>query len=257
MVPYTDLDSVLLSSSVEAADGEASETYGEELNYMVSGWELGSTFLPDRSPGRGHCSLDEPSQSHQVGTIYETPSTWLTVFSLPWWFPEALSHPTFFGRWVDWGGASFFRWRFHKNGLFWPMLQIFPSCLNHAASSFSEPCTSHEVAPGPALAAAAILSSQLGLAWAPPSPEQVAAICRSFCCLCCVTPDRTQVLADIECANSNLGSTTVGRFIQPTLLVGTPWVSSLGEWGGWAIDPYRVPATLGHSTKPGRHISST
>ena len=55
------------------------------------------------------------------------------------------------------------------------MLQIFLNFLKQAA--YGELCTSHShyVTPGLALAAAR-LGSQLGLAWAPPSPAQGAGI---------------------------------------------------------------------------------
>ena len=83
------------------------------------------------------------------------------------------------------------------------------------------------MAPGPELTTAG-LGSQLGLVWSPPSPAQVAAICRSFCSLCCVTPDGTQVVTDLGCANSNQGSTTTGRCSQPA------WRAHL-EYPAWVI----------------------
>ena len=52
------------------------------------------------------------------------------------------------------------------------------------------------MAPGPALATDG-LGSQPGHTWAPPSPAQVAAICRSLYSLCQVAPDRTQAEAGL------------------------------------------------------------
>ena len=35
------------------------------------------------------------TQSQKEGAISETPSTWLTLFALPWRSQEALSHPNY------------------------------------------------------------------------------------------------------------------------------------------------------------------
>ena len=93
---------------------------------------------------------------------------------------------------------------------------------------------------------AASLDSQVGLTWAPLRPAQVVAICRSLCSLCCVTPDRTQALADLGYANSNQDSTTIGGHTQST------WRTHL-EYPAWVIGegvphPYGTPTTLGHTT---------
>lgn len=51
-------------------------------------------FLPDRSAGRGHCSVMSPFPTElQVGAISEFPSTWLTLLAQPCWFLDTLLHP--------------------------------------------------------------------------------------------------------------------------------------------------------------------
>ena len=43
-----------------------------------------------------------------------------------------------------------------------------------------------------------------------PKPSTNSSHLQITCSLCCVTPDRTQAVADLGCANSNQGSTTRG-----------------------------------------------
>ena len=45
--------------------------------------------------------------------------------------------------------------------------------------------------------------------------------------------------------------------VYTTHMVGTPWVSTLGDRGGCAAGPDRTPTTLGHSTEPGSCSSSS
>ena len=73
----TYLDLLLLSSNVGKADWKASEIYGEKLNYLAWRQEMGSSFLPGRSAGRGHCSFSE----HSPDRTTETPSTSLTLLA--------------------------------------------------------------------------------------------------------------------------------------------------------------------------------
>ena len=46
--------------------------------------------------GRDCCCFAEPFPPYRwhVGTISESPSTWLMLFTLPWRLPEAQTHPT-------------------------------------------------------------------------------------------------------------------------------------------------------------------
>ena len=62
---------------------------------------------------------------------------------------------------------------------------IWPMCLYFTTSG-----------PSPSTGRASF-GSQLGLAWAPPSPAQLAAICRSLCISGRVTLRRTKVVADL------------------------------------------------------------
>ena len=70
-------------------------------------------------------------------------------------------------------------------------------------------------------------------------PSIVAVICRSLCSLCCVNPERTKVVADLGCTNSNQGSTTTGGCTQPT-----QW--AYREYPAWVIGRL-CPCTL-HDT---------
>ena len=76
------------------------------------------------------------------------------------------------------------------------MLQTFLKFLKQAASGLDVPHSSSQPAPGLMLAAAG-LGSQFGLAGAPPSPAQVAAICISLCSSYQLALDRTQAAADL------------------------------------------------------------
>ena len=76
-------------------------TSGVQEGTEVSGFKMraGGQFSSRKEGDRGDCSFSEPSptepQSWQAGAISETPSTWLTLFALPWRSPEALSHPNY------------------------------------------------------------------------------------------------------------------------------------------------------------------
>ena len=59
------------------------------------------------------------------------------------------------------------------------MFQTLLKSVKQAASGLTMPHTSHYVAPGLVLVAAG-LGLQLGLAWAPPSPEQMATTYNCF-----------------------------------------------------------------------------
>ena len=91
------------------------------------------------------------------------------------------------------------------------MLQTFLKSLKQAASGLSVPHTSHQVAPGTAVAAAG-LGSQLGLAWAHPSLVQVVAICRWLYSSCQMALGRTQAMADLglHLPRSLIASTSSG-----------------------------------------------
>ena len=117
------------------------------------------------------------------GTLYETPSTCLTVCPILD-FPRNPTPPKFQAH------ASCFQWLFHTNSLSWLMLPILLKSLKQAASGLIMPCTSHKVVPTLALAAAD-LGSQLGVTWAPPGPAQIAAIGRPFCSSCWMAPGKT------------------------------------------------------------------
>ena len=75
------------------------------------------------------------------------------------------------------GPPKLFPVAFPYEWLSWLMIHIFLYPLKQAALGFSEPHTSHQVAPGLAQAAAN-LGSQFSLAWATPNPAQIAAIHR-------------------------------------------------------------------------------
>ena len=103
-----------------------------------------------------------PRMSQQAGAISETPSTGLTLFALPWRFPETLSHPTygptqvpFPYEWLVWAHASQLSKSYQPSNS-WP-----------------------QWAPGLALVPAS-LDSQIGFTWESLSPVQVAAISDCF-----------------------------------------------------------------------------
>ena len=84
----------------------------------------------------------------------------------------------------------------YTNGLSWLMLQTFLK-ISQRSSIWPLLTLYHLLScPGPALAATS-LGSHLGISWGPPSPVQVAAICRSLCSLCQVAPDKTQAVPDL------------------------------------------------------------
>ena len=68
---------------------------GEELG----GWRGGGGFSPIEVLAEAIVPFLSPPptepQSLQVETISVTPSTWLTLFALPWCLFEALPHPTY------------------------------------------------------------------------------------------------------------------------------------------------------------------
>ena len=143
--------------------------YREGLKYLASRWELQDSLLPDRKAGRGHCPFSEPSptepQNQQAGVVSQTPSTWLTLFSLLWRSPETLYRPSY----QSTQAAFPFEW-----------LVLAPASQLPKSSQTSNsqpprppqpprvpsPCT---VAPDLILAANS-LDSQLGFTWEPPSP---------------------------------------------------------------------------------------
>ena len=117
----------------------------------------------------------------------ESPSTWLTPFSLP---PPSLGPPKLFPVAFPYecpvlAHALDFRKIFQEGSR---LLHSFHRG-QQLASVYSAPLAKAVVAAG--------LGSQLGLAWAPPCPAHVAAIHRSLCSLCWVAPGRTQVAADL------------------------------------------------------------
>ena len=99
---------------------------------------------------------------------------------------------------------------------------------------------------------------QLGFTWGPPRPVQVAAICSCFVAYAVWLWTEHNWWLTFGHARSNQGSTATRGCAQPT------WLAHL-EYPAWVIIeavpldwPYRIPtSTLGHSTKAGRHNSST
>ena len=55
------------------------------------------SVLPDRRDGRSHFFFSEPfcHRASRQGIVSETLSTWITLFALPWRFPETPRHTTF------------------------------------------------------------------------------------------------------------------------------------------------------------------
>ena len=82
----------------------------------------------------------------------------------------------------------FFQWLFHTNAPFQLMLQTFLKSLKQEASGLSMYLSLSGPRPDTRVA---VFDSQLGLSWAPLSPAQIAAICRSLCSSCRVAPHRT------------------------------------------------------------------
>ena len=124
-----------------ASDWNALEIYGEELDCPSSGQELGSSILPDRNAGRGHCSFSDPfphRAKELTGELHIRDYT-------------NLAYTVCLTLVILWGPAppnlqanpSCFLWLFHTNGLSWPMLQIFLNSLKQAAPGFSKTHTSH------------------------------------------------------------------------------------------------------------------
>ena len=75
----------------------------------------------------------EPQSSQAAGSIYESPSTWQTLFALPWRSSEAPSHPIYGPtKAVD-------SVLFHMNGWSWFMLHYFLNPHKHATAGLREP----------------------------------------------------------------------------------------------------------------------
>ena len=175
-------------------------------------------LLPNRSTSRGHCPFSEssperatePAGGHPIGNSIYLAHIVCSILVITW---GSVPHKF-------WVHPSCFQCLFHTPGLYCSMLQIFLNSLKQAGYGFSKLHTSCLVVPGMALAATG-LSSQHAFSWVPPSPAQVAAICRLLYSLCCVPLVRTLLVADHRHANSNQGSTTTGGCIQP------PWGCTL------------------------------
>ena len=69
---WMDSDSLPLASSTGAAPLRAPVAYGEDLKCLVSGRELGDSFLPDKTADSDDCTFSElsPTQSHSAAAPY-------------------------------------------------------------------------------------------------------------------------------------------------------------------------------------------
>ena len=88
------------------------------------------------------------------------------------------------------------------------MLRTFLISLKQAASGL---CLPHTSKWPQAWLAAAGLCSQFGLSWAPSSPAEVAAICRSLCSSQQLVPGRVQVVADLYFAGGPRARASSGQ----------------------------------------------
>ena len=240
------------------APGRQIERHGRHTgrNWSVQhqGESWGGSFLPGGSAGRGHWSFSEPSPPHShraSGRVSYLRLHQSSSHCLPWpgdsrpCLSQLLGPPKLFPvafqyKWLVLAHASDFP-KFSQTSSVWlqgaPYISL--SCPRPSSSSNQPWFTDW-----PHLA--------------PPSPAWVAATWSSLCRLSSMTPDRTQAVADLGCANSNQGSTT--QRVYTAYRVGTPWVPSLGNRGGCATGPHRIPTTLSysiHPIKPGKHSSST
>ena len=80
-------DSLPLSSSTGAAALKAPVVYREELNVWHQGENWGTVFPETELLAEAIAPLLSPPLTEPqsvVGIISETPSTWLTLFALPW-----------------------------------------------------------------------------------------------------------------------------------------------------------------------------
>ena len=134
-------------------------------------------------------SFDEPiPQSWQAGAISESPSPWLKLFPHP---GDSLRlHPTQLS-----GPPKLFPAAFSYG---WPVVGIVSEYPKICQKSSTWPQHAlYHVAPGLALAAAS-LGLQLGLTRTPPSPAQVAAVCRSLCSSSRLALGRTKQVAELD-----------------------------------------------------------
>ena len=133
-------------------------------------------FSLNRSAGRGHCSLSEPSPN---GAGRQVP--YLRLHQPGSYCLPHLGNPLSFYPTQLLGPPKLFPVVFLFSGLPWLMLQMFLNSFKAAASYLSMLCAWLSGAQ-PALAA--VVRSQLGLSWTPPHPAQVAAHCRLLCSSC-------------------------------------------------------------------------
>ena len=93
---WTHSDSLSLTSRARSAACKASETHGEELNCLASGWELEGQLSPTQMCWQRHLFLWWAllPQSWQESAISETLAP--GSHSVPqWWFPQIPPHQTF------------------------------------------------------------------------------------------------------------------------------------------------------------------
>ena len=206
-------DSLPLSFSVGGSILKGAKDTQGRTELSITRVRAGGSFLPDVLAEIIVPFLSPSPQSQQAGAISETPSTWLPLFATPWWFPEALPHPTFRHNRTVSSGCSI------------PLLVLayasdFPK-FSQVSSIWLQQAPYLSLR-GPRLAlAAAGFGSQLGLSWALPSPAQVAAICRLLSGLCCVTLDRTQAVEiKAQLQQGVCTDHTVGTPWEPTWATG-------------------------------------
>ena len=93
---YLLMDSLTLTCSTGEAAQNVPGIYGGRTECLALGQELEGWLSPRQKYYRSHCSVSEPSscRHRQAGTITKSPSTWLTLFTLP--CDSLRPHPTQF-----------------------------------------------------------------------------------------------------------------------------------------------------------------